>query len=112
MRAPCFGFFFTMMLMACGPGSRDPGSLVDAAGADARPAECVPVPEICGDGIDNDCDRRIDCADSNCSGVGSCPVCGAVENPEGQPLALPDGISSGSACSTNAQCGAGTPNCV
>jgi hypothetical protein len=35
-----------------------------------------------------------------------------VEAPQATPLALPDGVSSGTACSTDAQCGGGTPNCV
>jgi hypothetical protein len=77
--------------------------------------------EICTDGIDNDNDGRVDCSDPDCSGIDGCPVCGQVENPLGQPLALPDGQSSGTVCSTDTQCvgtndGAMpphmTPNCV
>jgi len=30
--------------------------------------------EICNDGVDNDCDNQLDCADPDCSGVGTCPV--------------------------------------
>jgi V8-like Glu-specific endopeptidase len=33
---------------------------------------CVPVAEVCTDGVDNDCDGAIDCADSNCSTHASC----------------------------------------
>jgi len=99
-------------LVGCGPGARDNGD--DGSGGavvDAPP--CTAQLEVCDDGVDNDCDDRPDCADPDCSGVGACPVCGAVQVPMSTPLALPDGISSGTACSTDAQCtGAGTPNCV
>jgi len=37
---------------------------------------CEPAPEVCGDGVDNDCDGMTDCADSeDCSDDPSCPVC-------------------------------------
>lgn len=69
-------------------------------------------PEVCNDAYDNDGDGRADCADPDCSGRDGCPVCGSVENPQAQPLALPDGVSSGTACTTDAQCSTATPNCV
>jgi hypothetical protein len=80
-------------------------------GVDAPSGQCVA--EVCNDGIDNDCDFRADCADPDCSGIDGCPVCGQVEHPEGDPLPLPDGVSSGATCSTDVQCtDAATPNCV
>jgi subtilisin-like proprotein convertase family protein len=118
MRALSFGLFLAMALVACGPGSRGNGADDDDGGDDApgidapTGGDCVPRAEMCGDGIDNDCDLRTDCGDPDCSGVGSCPVCGAVENPESQPLALPDGTSQSTPCTTNAQCSGGAPNCV
>lgn len=40
-------------------------------------AVCEPAPEVCGDGVDNDCDGITDCADrADCSGDPSCPACG------------------------------------
>ena len=53
------------------------------------PATCVPVTEVCNDGIDNDCDNQTDCADSDCTGSPSCgSSCGGI----------------GAACTTNADC--------
>jgi hypothetical protein len=49
---------------------------------------CVPTTEICNDGIDNDCDTAIDCADSNCAGSPFCPSCTPV----------------GGSCTVNANC--------
>jgi V8-like Glu-specific endopeptidase len=41
------------------------------------PTTCDPSPEICDDGVDNDCDTDIDCDDSDCTGDPACePSCG------------------------------------
>ena len=94
---------------ACGPTGR-PGA--DDDGNDTPDAPLTGA-EVCDDAIDNDGDGRADCSDIDCSGVGMCPVCGAVDNPEVQPLALPDGVSSGDMCSTDADCtNPMAPNCV
>ncbi|MDA8165803.1 MAG: hypothetical protein M0017_12320, partial [Desulfobacteraceae bacterium] len=37
-----------------------------------KPGSCVPQPEVCTDGIDNDCDKAIDCADSDCAADPAC----------------------------------------
>ena len=106
----------TLALAACGPAPRhDDDDDDDDGGADAA-VSCTPTgaegsPETCGDNLDNDCDGPIDCHDPDCSGVGDCPVCGEVQTDEGQGIVLPDGIV-GSSCSTDMQCGGGTPECV
>jgi len=115
MRALGLALFLTMLAVGCGPTPRDRAGGDDGSGQVDAPTGggCVPQQEICGDGIDNDCDLRVDCGDPDCSGIGTCPVCGTVENPESQPLALPDGIGQSTACSTNAQCTDPVlPNCV
>jgi hypothetical protein len=99
---------FGALVVGCGPAER-PGGADDDGTTDAS----NPTSEVCDDGLDNDQNGRADCSDIACSGVGDCPICGAVENPEAQPLALPDGISSGTMCSVDADCtDPGTPNCV
>jgi hypothetical protein len=57
------------------------------------PAQCVPDPEVCDDGTDNDCDGAIDCDDSDCDGD---PACSG-----GQCL------DRGASCSSDAECCSG-----
>jgi len=51
------------------------------------PTPCTPSAEVCNDGIDNDCDGAVDCADSNCSGDPGCAC-----------------LPSGASCTSNSQC--------
>jgi hypothetical protein len=55
---------------------------------------CVPEPEICDDGVDNDCDGAIDCADT--ADCGNDPVCQCTPTPgeETQELTCNDGIDN------------------
>src|SRR5881394_407093 len=99
-------------LVACGPAARRMDDDDGSGGGNVDAPTGTTGPEVCNDAYDNDGDGRADCADPDCSGRDGCPVCGSVENPQAQPLALPDGVSSGAACTTDAQCTAGTPNCV
>ena len=52
----------------------------DSVSAFLDPSPCTPTPEVCDDGIDNDCDGDTDCADADCSGDPACAGCtlGAV----------------------------------
>src|SRR3954466_12750884 len=49
-----------------GPDAGDGG---EDAGPDGGDAGCVAAPETCANGLDDDCDQLIDCADPECDGV-------------------------------------------
>lgn len=104
-----------LALAACGTERRkDDFGGGSGSGSNTSPDAANFAPEICTDMVDNDGDGFTDCHDPDCSGIDGCPVCGQVETPLGTPLALPDGVSSGTMCSTDAQCTAtpATPYCV
>lgn len=102
--------FCSIITAACGPAGRDNGGDDTGGGPDAPTNFGA---EVCTDQQDNDGDSRIDCSDIDCSGIDGCPVCGSVENPEAQPLALPDGIGLSTTCSVDADCmDPQLPNCV
>ncbi|NUP14174.1 MAG: hypothetical protein HOW73_49705 [Polyangiaceae bacterium] len=62
-------------------------------------------PEICGDGIDNDGDVFVDCADSDCTFVGNCINCngGQPPQPEFAPGRCTDGQDND--CDGSIDCG-------
>jgi len=66
----------------CGNGQPDPGEACDDgnnADGDGCSSDCqVEIgPEVCNDGIDNDTDGLVDCADSDCANDPACmPMCG------------------------------------
>jgi hypothetical protein len=91
-------------LIACGPAGRpdngggaDSGTLPDSSVCQPTAGSEV----TCNDGVDDDCDNRIDCRDPDCSGVAEgpggmpCPICGQVQHPIADPLPLPDGNGAG-----------------
>lgn len=108
---------FALLATACGPAGSSPhGGDDDGNAPDASTGPCTPTgdettPAACSDNQDNDCDGKLDCEDPDCSGIGDCPVCGEVNTSAGAGIVLPDGII-GSSCTTDADCGGGTPNCV
>jgi hypothetical protein len=81
---------------ACGPSvSGDDDDDDGNGGADAGNGSCiVQGPEVCTDLIDNDCDGRFDCDDSDCHSQTACNTaddnCGTLDSPGGM-LSLPDG---------------------
>jgi hypothetical protein len=99
-------FISILLLGACGPGARGGGGGGGAGGGGADAATVTGeenTPETCSDGIDNNDNGLVDCADPSCSGIGSCPVCGMVEHPTGMPIDLPDGVG-GNSCTSDADC--------
>ncbi|MEO8553464.1 MAG: hypothetical protein ABI678_26000, partial [Kofleriaceae bacterium] len=106
---------FSLVAMAACGAERRKDDFGDGSGSGNRPDAAQQFsPEVCTDMLDNDGDGLVDCHDPDCSGIDGCPVCGQVETQTGGSLALPDGISSGAMCSTDAQCAGtpATPNCV
>ena len=98
VRAPFFqvttAAFLAMAMAACGPDASggdddDVGPGPDAAN---NPNCTNPVPEICDNGVDDDCDNIGDCDDADCSSNAACsnPNCGTLEELAGS-LVLPDG---------------------
>jgi len=62
-------------------------------------------PELCGDGLDNDGDVYVDCADSDCTTVGACLNCngGLPPEPEFAPTRCTDGQDND--CDGTIDCG-------
>ncbi len=86
----------TLLLVACG-ASDDDGT--GGAGGDGGSLTCeaTDTSEVnCGDGIDNDCDGKTDCENSECAFDSACTGGGNVEGCGeagygGDALAIPDG---------------------
>lgn len=94
---------------ACGfdvgdPCNSDDNATVDGAFAfyfdqvaeflDPDSTPCDPSPEVCDNGVDDDCDGDVDCADADCSGDPACET-GCV-NPGGAP--------AGTSCVDDIEC--------
>ncbi len=78
------------------PGSFCCGDDVCDSGEDCSNCalDCFVGAEVCGDGIDNDCDGAADCSDSDCSG---------------DPVACPPCTATGDSCRNDGDCCSG--NC-
>jgi hypothetical protein len=86
---------------------------------------CTPVPEICDDGIDNDCDAAIDCVDPDCAADPVCDPGNLIEFPfcfdgldnDGDGLldcadrTDCDGVSDTSTCGVGVCAATGTQTC-
>jgi subtilisin-like proprotein convertase family protein len=91
---PVLGILAALAVVAGACGGDERVTPTESGGPDGR-GDCTPTGvEVCEGDLDEDCDGKFDCQDSDCSGVGDCPTCGALDLTEGQPLALPDGEGS------------------
>ncbi len=80
----------------CGNGTCDPGEPCDPSCSDCGITPTTEVPAItCSNGLDDDCDGLVDCADDDCFNIDPfcipCTVtCSASALPEGEPNCEPD----------------------
>jgi hypothetical protein len=77
------------------PDAQPPG--LDTQPGPDRPPACVPQPEDCFNGLDDDCDSLIDCADADCAPVVAQCVASDPADP-GMPGAS---VAAGAACPVN-----------
>ena len=62
----------------CGDGACDTGEDSCSCSADCGPPSGFEA--VCSDGVDDDCDGRIDCADTDCCGSASCTLSADADN--------------------------------
>lgn len=99
-RNPLFQLMIASVLAAaigaCGPSPSadddDDDDVVDIDASTVNPNCTNPVPEVCDNGLDDDCDNIGDCDDADCSADSHCvnANCGMLETPTAS-LELPDG---------------------
>jgi hypothetical protein len=75
--------------------------------ASAVPDSCVPMPEDCTNGIDDNCNGLIDCADPACTGMGY--QCAPAFPAGWGPVALYDSFTANGPTPSTPQCSTGDP---
>ena len=63
----------TYYLIVDGPGAAPSSYTLDVSCEKSFCNACEPTEVSCGDGLDNDGDGLVDCADSDCAASGACP---------------------------------------
>ncbi|MFP4601237.1 MAG: MopE-related protein [Persicimonas sp.] len=86
---------------ACSPPS---GYVSDDTDCDDTDGDVNPgMSEMCTDGVDNDCDGHIDCADSDCDGA-TCDAGGQLGTCTNGSCVTSSGCSSNAECGTDEDC--------
>jgi hypothetical protein len=87
----------------CPDGDGDGFQLAVCGGADCNDADAAVNPnaaEVCNDGVDNNCDGRIDCGDAGCTADAGCQACIAADL-DGDGVSTAGGVCGPVDCDDN-----------